>query len=250
MKKFIICMIIILLLTGCGEEKNDGISEEEYETFGIGTTLDNDRHVVFSFNVPYKNTSLDMALLKNEISLEEVISKLSFQSSANDGGSKLYRYNKVNKTFGNEDFYLLECHSFDNDKDVYIAKKVISLTDKCITKIDDLDGVSMRIKDGTLTNAGTTIIITDTTNRNNIYGEEYRIDKYVDNNWVPLIPIIDNYAWTSKGYTKDENNELVFNINWEWLYGKLNNGKYRIVKSTSKPVEGTVHYITVEFVIE
>ena len=36
-------------------------------------------------------------------------------------------------------------------------------------------------------------------------------------------------------------------INWEWLYGKLVNGKYRVVKDTSEPGEGTRHYLTVEF---
>lgn len=47
-----------------------------------------------------------------------------------------------------------------------------------------------------------------------------------------------------------EDNKLELDINWEWLYGKLNPGKYRIVKVISGVVDGVEHYITAEFVIE
>ena len=40
------------------------------------------------------------------------------------------------------------------------------------------------------------------------------------------------------------------NINWEWLYGELENGEYRLVKDTSEAGEEPTHYITTEFIIE
>ena len=108
----------------------------------------------------------------------------------------------------------------------------------------------MSIKDGTLTKTGATVVITDISSRNNIYGEPYRIDKFVDGEWKTLDTIIDDYAWISIGYTVGEDNKLELDINWEWLYGELELGKYRIVKDTSESGEGTTHYITAEFVIE
>lgn len=45
-------------------------------------------------------------------------------------------------------------------------------------------------------------------------------------------------------YYPDENNEIVREINWEWIYGKLKPGTYRFVTNASDK------NISVEFVIE
>ena len=89
----------------------------------------------------------------------------------------------------------------------------------------------MVIKDGTLTRNGATIVITDTSGKNYTYGEEYRIDKYSDGKWKEVDVVVDgNYAWNSIGYHVDDNNELELDINWKWLYGSLDKGRYRVVK--------------------
>ena len=92
-------------------------------------------------------------------------------------------------------------------------------------KTNQVDGVSMEIKEGTLTNTGATIIITDTTNKDYSYGEPYRIDK-------------------KENYLLDENNEIVREVNWEWIYGELTPGTYRFVTDASS------NEISVEFTIE
>lgn len=107
-----------------------------------------------------------------------------------------------------------------------------------------LKNISMIIKDGTLTKTGATIIITDLNETKNTYGEFYRIDKLGNNTWSELNPIIENYGFNSIGYFVDENNKLELSHNWEWLYGKLENGKYRLVK------EVNYKYFSVEFEIE
>ena len=148
------------------------------------------------------------------------------------------------------DFYVMNCNSLDGIKDIFVAKHKENLMDKCSYKYNDLEGVSMSIKEGTLTNKGVTVIITDTSNRDNIYGTPYRIDKYIDGGYKKLDTIIEDYAWTMQGYSVDENKTLEFKVNWENLYGKLKKGKYRIVKDTSYAGEGTEHYITAEFEIK
>ena len=230
---------------------NESNLENKEEKFMIGTTLDDGRLIHFTFDVPYNSDSLNQALTSKKISLNEFIHQLNYQGMLNDGGSKLYKYNKNQNTFGNEDFYVMVCNSIDNINDIYIAKKIESLNDKCHLKINDLPGVKMTIKKGTLTKTSATVIITDTSNRENIYGTPYRIDKLENNIWKPLDIIYEgNYAWTSIGYTVGDDHKLEFNINWKKLYGELKKGKYRIVKDTSIAGEGTTHYITTEFSIQ
>lgn len=125
----------------------------------------------------------------------------------------------------------------DNNLDIYEQ-----LT---LNEIEDIDGITMTIKENTLTKTSATIIITDTTNNNNIYGGYYRIDKFEDNVWKPLDIIYKgNYGWTAIGYLLDKDNKLEMDINWSTLYGELNKGKYRIVKEINNK------YFKVEFQID
>lgn len=245
----LICVGLLLGMTGC---KNEDVSlSESNEKFVSGHTLDDGRVIHFTFDVPYKDGYLSEALIYNEITINDLINELSFVSGLNDGGSKLYKYNRSEKIFGNKDFYVLVCNSYNGIKDIFVARNTKRLADNCIIKIDDLDGVSMTIKDGTLTKKEATIIITDMSSRNNIYGEEYRIDKLVNGEWQELEIIFEgNYGWTSIGYSVGGDNRLELEVNWEWLYGELEPGDYRIVKTTSEPGEATTHYITAEFIIE
>lgn len=120
--------------------------------------------------------------------------------------------------------------------------------DDNIYDISGISGVSMEIKEGTLTRDGATIIITDTSGKNYTYGEEYRIDKFEDNEWKEATIILDgNYGWNMIGYHVDEFNKLELNVNWKWLYGSLEDGKYRIVKSVAL---GNDKYFSCEFIID
>ena len=238
--------ILLLLLIGCSTN-NKNTQEEHYM---IGHTFDNNKVIHLAFDIPYNTESLSAAFSNQELTLNDFINKLDYIDTLKDGGSKIYKYNKINRIFGEKDFYVIVCNSFDDDHNIYVAEYKESLNDKCSIKIDDLKSVSMIIKEGTLTKTGTTIIITDKSGKNNIYGESYRIDKKESDKWVALEPIIDNYAWNTIGYTVDENNTLELNINWEWIYGTLKEGEYRLVKDTSEPGEEPPHYITTEFVIK
>lgn len=232
-------------------------NDSQIELFMLGLTLDDGRHVFFTFDVSYMdrdNPSLFDALTNKKITIEDFLNKLDYIDSLKDGGSRIYKYSKNKMKFGKENFYVIACNSLDDIHDIYIAKNMDSLDDKCSIKIDDLSGVSMTIKNGTLTNTSATVVITDTSGRENVYGSQYRIDKNVNGTWESLKTIDGNdwteVAWTLIGYHVDKNNLLEMDINWENLYGKLENGQYRIVKDTGFAGEGTIHYITTEFSIE
>lgn len=110
-------------------------------------------------------------------------------------------------------------------------------------ELNEISGVTMTIKPKTLNESGATIIITDKTGRGNIYGQKYRIDKFENNKWEKMNVILkENYSWNLMGYRVDKNNKLEMKINWEWLYGKLGSGEYRIVKSLSKCKNSNVDY--------
>lgn len=111
-------------------------------------------------------------------------------------------------------------------------------------KMNQVAGVSIKIKEGTLTNTGGTFIITDTTDKNYSYGEPYRIDKKENGKWKEAPKVIEDAFFNMPAYYPDENNEIVREINWEWIYGKLKPGTYRFVTNASDK------NISVEFVIE
>lgn len=108
-------------------------------------------------------------------------------------------------------------------------------------KVSEFDGVSIEIKEGTLSKTGATIIITDLSGNQNYYGEWYQIDIKVNNKWKKLI---SNDTWYNlMALTVGEDNIIEFEINWENTYGKLEKGKYRLIKEINND------YIGVEFEI-
>ena len=108
-------------------------------------------------------------------------------------------------------------------------------------EIAQIKNVSMDIYDISLT--GATLIITDTNKNPYTYGEWYKIEKEDSGKWYDVKPIINNYGFNDIAYLVNDNNEVKFIINWEWLYGKLPIGNYRILKQVNN------QYIAVEFSI-
>ncbi len=111
-------------------------------------------------------------------------------------------------------------------------------------KMNQVDGVSIKIKEGTLTNTGATLIITDITDNNYSYGESYRIDKKENGKWREAPKVIEDAFFNEPAYQLDENNQIIRKINWEWIYGKLKPGTYRLVTKASDKK------ISAEFVIK
>lgn len=96
-------------------------------------------------------------------------------------------------------------------------------------KTHSVENISMVIKEGTLTRTGATIIITDNNDKHFDYGEPFRIDKKVNGKWEEL-KMADNVGFNFPAYVVDENNQLEMDLDWTIMYGKLEDGEYRIVK--------------------
>ena len=123
-----------------------------------------------------------------------------------------------------------------------------SLNNAKVTLIKDnneytLEGVTMNIKENTLTKSGATIIITDNNKTKYTYEEYYKLEKRIDHIWYELKPKSD-VIFNEMGYLVDDNNELEMNIDWSKTYGNLTSGKYRIIK---RIYDGEYKYFSVEF---
>lgn len=223
--------------------------EIEKEKFIIGHTLENNRVIHFTFDIPYNKTYLSDALIKKDITIDKFLKDLKYIDILKDGGSKIYKYSNYKKVYGNEDFYVISCDSLDNIKDIFVAKYKESLSGVCSKHIDEINDISMSIKKGTLTKTSATVIIKDTTNKENIYGESFIVEKYEEGIWKKLDSKND-MVFNSIGYTVDKNNTLELKVKWDYFYGELSKGKYRILKDFSKPGDAIIQYVSVEFDME
>lgn len=127
---------------------------------------------------------------------------------------------------------------------------------KDTAELNEIENVSMTIKDGTLTRSGATVIINDSNGVGTyVYGTEFRVDKKVNGEWKELEYAHDDFGFTEMAYYVNDNGKLEFDCDWEYMYGKLSNGEYRIVKDTflesETPItEEDMLYFSVEFTIE
>ncbi len=92
-----------------------------------------------------------------------------------------------------------------------------------------LENVSMVIKEGTLSRTEATVIITDTNETPYEYGMPFRIERKENVKWKEL-KASENAGFNLPSYHVDENNQLELRQNWDYIYGTLEDGVYRLVK--------------------
>ena len=120
----------------------------------------------------------------------------------------------------------------------------------------EIDGISMAIKENSLTNKEATVIIKDTNGKGTyVYGNSFRIDKKENNNWVAPKETGKNCGFEEIAYYVNDEGILELKQNWECMYGSLDAGTYRLVKdifleSDTPSTEINKKYISVEFTIE
>lgn len=109
------------------------------------------------------------------------------------------------------------------------------------------DQVSMKVKEDTLTSSSATFIITNHTDGSFSYGEPYHLEKKVDGTWYILEPD-EELNFILPAYQLDAHLSIEKNYNWEYGYGKLDKGDYRLVISVFNEKEDI--HIAAEFTIE
>lgn len=108
-------------------------------------------------------------------------------------------------------------------------------------------GVSLSIKEDTLTPTSTTLILKNDSNSDIHYGNGYHIEEKKDEGWyyenielVTTMPLM----------TLSPNTSIELEYNWENIYGKLSSGEYRIVKEYNLGDSQNDYYVVAEFIIE
>lgn len=92
-------------------------------------------------------------------------------------------------------------------------------------------GLTLSVKDVTPT--GLTLVCTQ--KGGNLTGElqcgtDYHLIVLEDGTWKDVPTVIEEYAWNSLAYWISEGKDTEFDYSWEWLYGALPVGTYRLTK--------------------
>lgn len=94
----------------------------------------------------------------------------------------------------------------------------------------NLENVKVEVLEETITANGLTVIITDNNDISYTWHRDfYKVEQKINGTWQEVLPEkpLDGELI---GYTRDENNQFKFEINWTKYYGTLENGIYRIVE--------------------
>lgn len=129
---------------------------------------------------------------------------------------------------------------------IVILALIICFKPREIKNINLAENITMKIKDGSLTNTGATVIIIDLSGDENVdlINRKFKIDYKKNDKWYRLESKIKNEVtvMTTDNVMENGDNTYTQEINWERYYGKLDKGHYRIVKEVK-----TNLYIAAEF---
>ncbi len=116
-------------------------------------------------------------------------------------------------------------------------------------------GLTLSVKDVSAT--GLTLVVTQSGGEPTgtlETGDPYRLITLVDNTWktaeeLPLPEGVDARAWNSIAYLLPMEDSREFAINWEWMFGELPAGTYRLIKEFMD-FRMTADYDTFEYWVE
>ena len=98
--------------------------------------------------------------------------------------------------------------------------------------VNNLDGVAMIVKEGTVSPTKLTILFENGSNLQILYDLPFSLEKKIDGKWyqVPVLVDNDHDAFVDIGYELAPSHQRELEVDWGTLYGKIHKGEYRIVK--------------------
>ncbi len=98
--------------------------------------------------------------------------------------------------------------------------------------VNHFHGVSITVKNETVAANGLTLVFGNNSNKMFTYGEEFQLEKKINEDWYQVPVAIDgNYGFKTIGYEVASGQTREWSVEWQWLYGSLCIGEYRIVKN-------------------
>lgn len=209
------------------DEKKIGLWNMKYEDFKDEYEKLDKTNLIIESAFIGENVYINAVDESKEVS--NMIMGLTFSNETCDG------LNNYIITLDNGETYGLEvydniCHiTSAYDGEAVLTEEQSKILLDIIDKYS-LKNVSLDIKDETLTKSGATIVITDLNENPYTYSEWYRIDKLDGGYWKELQKISDA-TFSDIGIIVGEEHKIEENVNWATIYGELEEGEYRLVKS-------------------
>lgn len=115
------------------------------------------------------------------------------------------------------------------------------------------EGISMSVQMDSVTKKGAAITLLNKSDKDYQYGDQYYLQKHEDGRWYDVPYVIEDFGFNDIAYGLEKNNKSEFKVDWNWLYGELEPGEYRIVKDIMDfrdTGDYDVYTLTAEFIIE
>ncbi|WP_404405122.1 immunoglobulin-like domain-containing protein [Jeotgalibacillus malaysiensis] len=119
--------------------------------------------------------------------------------------------------------------------------------------MNDFEGVTMIVKDGTVSSEGATLILTNEADVEGVYGNYYTLEKKSNDQWYKVPVANKDSAFEDVGYSLPPAGTEEWGAIWKWREGELDKGTYRIIKSitaSSENGENNRYLLLAEFEVE
>jgi len=119
-------------------------------------------------------------------------------------------------------------------------------------EVNNTEDITMAIEEGTVSPTGLVVTLTNNSDKQYLYSEYMWLEKKINQEWRQLPPVIENFGFKDIAYILEGGFTKKIEINWEWLYGEIDAGHYRLIKDTfeADAEEYQPIYLAVEFEIE
>lgn len=127
------------------------------------------------------------------------------------------------------------------------AESTLLLGDEFTEEVNQFDGVTMIMEKYKATEGEVEFF--NGTEKEVTYGDYFDIQAESDGEWYSL-QVPDDIAYHAVAYPIAPGQTSIWQINWEWIYGSLPTGHYRIVKDVMDyraPGDYTKYYMAAEF---
>ncbi|KAB2335604.1 immunoglobulin-like domain-containing protein [Bacillus mesophilum] len=119
--------------------------------------------------------------------------------------------------------------------------------------VNNFQGVTMKIKEGSVSPTNLTVVFENNSDKQGLYGEGFVLEKKSENQWFGVPSNVDEYSIQDIGYDLEPETVQEWEAVWEILYGSLDEGEYRIVKEIMdfrETGDYDEYYLTAEFMID
>ena len=122
-----------------------------------------------------------------------------------------------------------------------------------LSAVNNFEQVSMNVIEDSVSAKELTLIFTNSSNKEAMYSEDFLLEKNIECNWYQVPTKKIEFLFNDIAFKLSTSIQEVLNINWDWLYGSLDKGEYRIVKTlwvVSAGGEYEEYFLSAQFIIE